>query len=509
MQQRLNEEALEQVGLLIDGGFDEGDPSLTTMAFGLIEALKSRKLQPEQFALLHYLKSNAWANRIVEKNEQHSWGWEQDALANQLLELRFALNHQGFDKLPGARKCQVYTNLGNQLNTVGRFVEAIECWDRALEIEPDFAMALANRAMGFVHYAQSLYDPGHRNVLMLIGYDGFQAALAPIAIYESSGLGNLTAEFEQRQRAIAQKVDLESTRKLLENPGQHLGRPGHQQRYQQWCLENRLYINPLNDMGVHPIACQDVMTLPSLTGPIGRKSSYPPAIIGFYNQLKQEYVSARFLAYEAHQSKEAHYSDEGVLLYNTLDYPSYGLSTEKLRLSYRMAYSIFDKIAFALNQYFELGHKDHMVSFRSVWYEPKKIREKVLHSVFEERENWPLRGLFWLAKDFYDEDFKSSTEPDAAQIAIIRNHLEHKYLKVHSDTTCVTSEHYEESDDWAYQISRGEFQVKTFKLLQLSRAALIYLSAAIHREENIRANLRGDKITKHMPLYPWDDEWKA
>lgn len=208
MQQQFNEDALEQVGLLIDGGFDEGDPNLTTMAFGLIEALESRELQPEQFALLHYLKSNAWANRIVEKGEQHSWVWEQDALANQLLELRFALNHQGFDKLPVARKCQIYTNLGNQLNAVGRFVEAIECWDRALEIEPDFAMAHANRAIGFVHYAQSLYDPGHRNVLMLVGYDGFQAAIAPIAIYESPGLGNLSAEFKQRQEAIAQKVDL-------------------------------------------------------------------------------------------------------------------------------------------------------------------------------------------------------------------------------------------------------------------------------------------------------------
>lgn len=250
------------------------------------------------------------------------------------------------------------------------------------------------------------------------------------------------------------------------------------------------------------------MTLPSITVPLDSASFQPPPIIGFYNQLKQEYVSARFLLFESLQSVDTHYSDEDVLLYNTLDYPSYGLSTEKLRLVYRMAYSLFDKMAFGINRYFELGHNDNTVSFRAVWYMPRKEKKKIIHSALKNRENWPLRGLFWLAKDFYEDEFKSSTEPDAAQIAIIRNHLEHKFLKIHSDLAGDVAYIPAQPSDWAHHISRDEFEAKTLRLLQLARAALIYLSAAIYHEEQKRAHERGDTFAPPMSLGHWDDEWK-
>src|SRR5690606_18980409 len=96
-------------------------------------------------------------------------------------------------------------------------------------------------------------------------------------------------------------------------------------------------------------------------------------------------------------------------------------------------YSILDKAAFFLNAYFELGHKPKNVSFRSVWYESKGTAPRSLLRRFVDCPNWPLRGLFWLSKDVFEEEFRAVTEPDAEALNEIRNHLEHKYLQLHED----------------------------------------------------------------------------
>ena len=45
-------------------------------------------------------------------------------------------------------------------------------------------------------------------------------------------------------------------------------------------------------------------------------------------------------------------------------------------------------------------------------------------------ENWPWRGLYWLSKDLYESDLCNVLEPDARALHDLRNHLEHKYVKV-------------------------------------------------------------------------------
>jgi tetratricopeptide (TPR) repeat protein len=86
---------------------------------------------------------------------------------------------------PPIHRCQVYTNLANQLDTAGRFVEAIEYWERALAIVPTFDMALGNRGLALERYARSLYDPGHQRLFLCAAYEALSAALSSRATYES------------------------------------------------------------------------------------------------------------------------------------------------------------------------------------------------------------------------------------------------------------------------------------------------------------------------------------
>jgi len=504
--------ALDQIGLLIDASHDAQSKAGTDRAFVLLDELQKRNLAPDTAVLAHYFRANAWENKRRARKDDHIWAWEQPEQQEQILELRRAVTHAGFAELHPIRQCQILTNLANQLNTIGRFIEAIEIWDRALTLNGKFGMARGNRGYGLSHYARALYDPGHVRFMLTAAYDGFMAAVADDAFYESPDYQTVRAAFSREAQNIAARVDTATIRQHVTSRRHHrLGKSPGEKRYRTWCLHNRLFINPLNDLGPLPIAAHDVLTLPSIT----ESSPYPrpPAVIGFFNQMKQEFVSARYLYYEGANAKGVHFSDRGVLLYNTLDYPAYSLATEKMRAAFRLAYSLFDKIGFFLNEYFSLGHNPWAVSFRSVWYEAKGSPRPLLQR-FANCQNWPLCGLFWLSKDLFEDDFKRVTQPDAANLNDIRNHLEHKYLQLHQEGLGAIALMDGPADDKAgdqlgYALTTDEFALKTLRLLKLVRAALIYLSLAVHREETLRVKAKDDgRIIFPMLLHPWRDDWK-
>ena len=151
-----------------------------------------------------------------------------------------------------------------------------------------------------------------------------------------------------------------------------------------------------------------------------------------------------------------------------------------------MAYSLFDKIAFFINDYFKVGLHERDVSFRSVWYQRKPNR-KSLSTIFRDRQNWPLRGLYWLSKDIFEAAFREVSEPDAEGLSDLRNHLEHKYCQVHEDLGIEYS-HFAISrngSDLGFHIGRDMLEMKSLQVLKLARSALIYLSLAIHCEERV------------------------
>lgn len=500
--------ALSHVGVLIDAAYDAGSSTATDRAFALLDELVERSPADRDTALLHYFRANAWENRRHQRKDHDPWAWEQPEVQAQILELRRAVRHEGFGQLHLVRQCQMLTNLANQLNSMGRFIEAIALWDRVLKTDDRFAMAHGNRGIGLHSYANALYDAGHAGLMQVAAYDSLSASTAADAVYDSVGHEAARAHFEELKEAISAHLDIEAVRQAVDLDGHSLGETAEERAYRAWCLRERLFINPLNDLGPVPIAAQDVLTLPSLTV-TGTSPGVPP-VIGFFNQMKQEFVSGRYLYYEALQSEGPHFSDRDVLLYNTLDYPAYSLSVERMRAAFRIAYSLFDKIGFFLNAYLEIGRRLHDVSFRSVWHERKGKKQDLLPR-FAAHRNWPMRGLFWLSKDLIEDEFQRVTEPDAEDLAAVRNHLEHRYFRVHerlARSVPAESAHYNGTDGLVRALSRADFAAKTLRLLQLVRGALIYLSLAVHREESATSKTGDLDLVSPMPLNRWEDEWK-
>lgn len=499
-------DALYHIGALIDAAHDAGSSAGTDHAFALLDELTKRSPGGGNAALLHYFRANAWENRRHQRKDHDPWAWEQPEVQAQILELRRAVRHEGFSQLHPVRQCQILTNLANQFNSMGRFIEAIALWDCVLKTDDRFAMAHGNRGIGLHSYANALYDPGHTGLMQVAAYDSLSAATATAAVYDSVGHEAARTHFEELKEAISGHLDIDAVRQAVDLDGHSLGETAEERAYRAWCLRKRLFINPLNDLGPVPIAAQDVLTLPSLT--VTGSSPGVPPVIGFFNQMKQEFVSGRYHYYEALQSEGPHFSDRDVLLYNTLDYPAYSLSVERMRAAFRITYSLFDKIGFFLNAYLEIGRRLHDVSFRSVWYERKGKKQDLLPR-FAAHRNWPLRGLFWLSKDIFEDAFQRVTEPDAEDLAAIRNSLEHRYLQLHENLARVIVSEGAARDDrdgLVYALSRDEFAAKTLRLLQLVRSALIYLSLAVHREESATSN--GGGLVVPMLLDRWDDEWK-
>ncbi len=270
------------------------------------------------------------------------------------------------------------------------------------------------------------------------------------------------------------------------------------------CCRYAVRILPLCCPDVAEIRSHDVLSLPSIL----IRDNPAPIYHGFFSQIKQEYITLRYLFYKYFRGDEAklHLSDNGRHLHNTLDYPQFGLRYEYLKISFRMAYSIFDKIAYFLNKYLDLGFNPKNVYFKKIWF-TKKNDKYFINQKIQELNNLPLRGLYFLSKDLYekDQEYSASIEPEAQKIAEIRNHIEHKYFKIHWDMWSGETKHTGDEvidmniDNWSYSLYEEDFSNKTFKIINLVREAIIYLCLAINQEEIKQVD---NGIT--MPLFIMD-----
>lgn len=501
------DEALVRLGSLIDCSHDLRRVDGLRVATDWVKELNRASLSDADLARLHYFAGNAWSglDELLHARGESTWDWERYELEQEVLNLRIAASRVQASASP-LLACQVNTNLGNALSKIGRFVEALQYWNQALAIDSNFGMAIGNRGYGLLNYAKQLFDPGHIALFL----ERCSADLTRALRGElEPGVHEWLAPVLLEAKAAAQRLGLPEETLFHEHS---LGDSSAEVSYREWCLRHCLFINPLNDLGEHSIAAADVLHLPTMV--LGINES--PSLLGFFNQLKQEFVSARYMYYEGLMAYEPHYSDRQVTQINTLDYPAYSLAVERVKASFRAAYSILDKLAFFLNDYLSLGIPGHRTSLKSFWFK-KQNRENGLRAAFVDRPNWPMRGLYWLSKDLAEDrlGFKDAMSPDAQGIAVVRNHLEHRYLKLHEESWAdfKASEDLASGfsmDTMARSLNRDEFESKTLWLLRLARAGLIYTSLALHVEEQRRSEERDpNEILGPMISDRWDDDWKT
>lgn len=425
----------------------------------------------------------------------------------ELLALSRASNHAGFASLDKVRQCQILTNHANLLNTVGRTIDAIAVWDAALKIIPSFALAWGNRGCGLGDYARIVFDDYERAILALHAFDSLRSSMEEDAFFDSDDPRGAVTYFSGQAREIAGAVNIDAVREMQKLDQGNAGCSKTERAYRRWCLEHRLFLCPLNDLGRHLAAATDDLMLPPLIEGFNDRPDghLPPPIVGFFSQMKQEYASARLMLFEGMSSTQVHFSDRGVTLTDTLDYPLYSLASERVRTAFRIAYSLLDKVAFLVDRYWRLGKIPDRVSFKNVWMVEGKAR---LLPQFEKHDNLPLRGLFWLSKELFDEHLKQTTAADARELHSIRNALEHTYLRVSEGWAKPFMINGTSNGSFGIAIGSDELEAKAIRVVQMARSALLYVSFAIGVEERKKKVANPDRFAVSMPLYDLNDKRK-
>lgn len=474
---------IEEIGYQIDAASDNKD------ADRLRELSKQCQDEMEdanstEKIILKFFEANCYGALVTieSTNEEYLWSWNKDERVSEVLALRQAVSGTSFSSLPALWQCKILTNLGNRLNNLGRFVDALKHWDSALQIMPNFAMALGNKGMGLIYYGQSLYDYSHTGILTATAKNIFKQSISNDALWDSGTQPDVKEQFTQYYNSSVEYLDNIQYDFEFDLDQWSLGSSEEEINYKKWCLSHHLFLSPLNDTLKYSAAAQDVIHLPNHKYKIGEPARFP----NYYNLLKQEYVTARYMLYEAMNTETQHLSDNDVLLLSGHDGVEFGYRTEQLKIAYRLAYSLFDKTALFLNDYFSVGLNTGAVNFRKIWgtMKNKKIE---LYPCFSDSKNWPLRGLYYLSKDLFDENFIDVALPDAQELADLRNRTEHRFLSLQNNPASVQS-----TDIHSY-ITITDFEDKTLQILSMAREALIYLSLAMHREEAIRNRIEADE----------------
>jgi tetratricopeptide (TPR) repeat protein len=499
-----DEHAVSQLGVFCDLSFYLQKEEGFRKVISVYDVLVKKVAITTQIIDLHYYAANAWADlrKIRRAGNDDSWDWEQEEIEKGIILIRKAAKlvseYSESPPLPIERKCQIFTNLGNQLNEIGRYIEAIEYWDKVILEVPNFGMVLGNKGFGLSIYARELYDKGHAILFYQFAYAFLNKSeqVNDPNVYEEA-----KAIFKRRTDEIVGFLGESNLSTKLDLSGFSLGNTANEIAYRKWCLANTLFLNPLNDLGNYSIASTDVIHVPDLITSHGKG----PDLQAFFNQLKQEYSFSRYCFHEGLTMDSPHYADRDVMLYVLPQNITYSIAIEKIKSSFRTSYSLLDKIAYFLNYYFNLNVDERRINFRTIWYKGQQ-KKNGLRDEFKKRPNLSLRALFWLSKDLFEDkdDFCEAIEPEAKLINVIRNCIEHKYLKVQSDDDYDLF--YEET--YGFELSKKQFlfitrqdlEGKTLKLLKLARAAIIYLSLAIETEERINRNGIEDTLTLQIKL---------
>jgi hypothetical protein len=485
-------EAVARLSVLTDLAVELGRKDGVDFAVAWHEVLDKKGICGELAILLDYSRSIAIAGGRYETQ----WQWEQPTLAREIYYLRRAISRPEFEKIPDAVKCMCLNNLGNRLLVAGRVVEALDYWRRVLEVRPNFGMSLCNRARTLVSYAEGFEDKEQKALLFWKAHEEASAALAPTAMYTDLRDKATLDDVKELKQWIESAMDVKGITALDPLVAEDTSATEEEREYRRWCRDNYLYLTPVNDLGRYTVANYDGLPLPGHVVPVDT----PYMFASFFEQMKQEYVSARWFFYEGLTRKTPHFSDRDVFLEATEPKPSLSLAAEEVKAAYRIAYSLFDKIGFFINSYMKLGIPEKRVTFRTLWRDDKNLIRSQF-DVSDSPGNWAFCALYWLAKDFFEKEHDEVAEPQARGLSDIRNHVEHKYLRVTVEKSPVAP-----PDDLALMVSREQFEGKALHLLRVARSALIYLAIGVGFEERRREpGLVGMPI-ENLPSRPYLDD---
>lgn len=428
-------EYLQIIGEFIDKSNDEKNKEYTILIQEYLKRSLSKFKTNKEKCTCHYFISVTYSNLIdyQRKNAELSWKWDNDNIDQEIIHLRYAERLFDEKELEIERYFQILTNLGNLFNFIGRYVEALRYWNKVIKIDDTFGMAVANKGDSLIYHGfNSLSDGKEQRFFLQHGFKLLNRVdHLPVDNNVKSSckerINFLVNNYSDALRTQFTFDDISSITKEIK------------EEELIWSIKNSLLLNRYLDIDNYSFAHSDTLEIPK---DLGQGSLLFEQVISEFKFARNRYFVGSF--------------DNSI---------SRTLANENLKIAFRIAYSIFDKISYLINKIFSLDIANHQVTFRKVWFRKKEE----LNNKLVEKKSLALRGLFWISKELYyknEDDFFNTIEPKAKEIAKIRNYIKHKCFLIDSPKS---------DNDFCFEISQNDFIEKTLRLLQLIRESILYV----------------------------------
>ena len=361
---------------------------------------------------------------------------------------------------------QIWVNLGNCFNTLGRVLDALECYEKAIALEPNHGMALGNKGAGLYYYATVAGE--HQGTFLREAYSllaqAFEKGVNTEAVpYFNNYLEEIKRRFKGREHVLENQPKY---------PGISSKGDSEIEKFSsKFCLDNKLYLNICNYCQQCDAAFGDTAVIRKMIVPLTKhndkdwlKDDQYLRLSRYLNQIKQDYVTARFmLMLSRYKELNLDFVHRRVKIIDTLDYNLHNTYVELVKVSFKGFYGVLDKVAYFINDYLRLGIPDRRVSFGAVWYQ--SLRDKTIREQILATESFSLNALFSLHQDFEDGEFKN--------LRLTRDALTHRFVNVKL---------FHDKED-IENMSESSLISLTFELARATRNAILYLLQFVHTEE--------------------------
>ncbi|WP_048190769.1 LA2681 family HEPN domain-containing protein [Methanobacterium sp. SMA-27] len=366
-----------------------------------------------------------------------------------------------------SKKPDTFVNLGNCYDHLGRTIDALECYEKALDLKPDYAMALGNKGIALCKYSFLL---GKKYKTLLIDAHYFISKALEIGVSSKS-----KNSFTIWLKCIEKHFDDKKLSKKSPNfPGYKIeAKSDLSQHLKEQTMENQLYLNVCSFCQKCDASIGDTINIERMRIKIDEDYSIDNdpylRLSSHLNHIKEDYISARFLLIlSGYNDLDLNFVYEDARFIETLDYSLHNMDLQLLRLSFRNFYDILDKIAFFINDHLNLEIEDTRINFMKIWYStwnysPKKreINEKII-----ETQSDGLNALFDIHWDFEENG-------SYYNLRKTRNALTHRYVNI--KMFCI-----EESD---VEMTPETFLKRTLELAGIVRNAIFYLMYFVNEME--------------------------
>ena len=446
---RLKNLALVQEGVRIWGAMEPHDS--VTISYNLASAqLHLWQLAVEQAGL-----GDAWLNKRSHLHE-----------ARRLF--NFVAQHKDADI---ELRLKALTDYGNSFDIVGRYLDALDCYQRSLKLDSSFGMAAGNRGITLLNVAALM--GGHESHVLLQATTDLDTAISDQDRVLRCGGQSALETFRRHRSGFAVAGDLHHG---AADPSPQLGDP-----HLDWCLRNQLFLHISPDCIRAGSETLDAVTFRNFRLSLADDAVLDHAneIVDAFNTIKQDYTVARYLVWlaaveDSPIQRQAKTVTRRTSFWDTLNYAYWGVRPGIGIQGLKVALDTLDTIAAFVHLYLRSGRGVRDIEFRTLPYanrSKKKLAPSLAEALKRPEQNRGLAALFDLSAELDEQ----STSP-LRRLVQRRHAATHRFFSVHIEGV-------PDSSDWIERLSWPELLEESLESLRITRRAILYLAQMIHIHE--------------------------